>query len=414
MQYGCDALHYALESSVYKDCSFLDDLRSLLRDFRGLNNLKQIIGPHLDQDLDYDSLTERYKANRQANYPLGIWLTSGLLQHMSLYDRLSHEKAKFLSNLLPDIIFGMPSAPRAPESSGYTEIADTAFWENYAESCSLIAGLAWMPSNSFLFSYSLRAGLEKANPNRTRHDVLWQLLYDAGLLQIHPSPLTIFHFGFGIVDHQPSVAIGCCLYIKASLIERLHLFPKGCLSPNILEWSIALSKHVAPLLSFLDSELDADEQVYIIGSLTKLVDTLLNAATGQSHSQAASIPNQESIMTAQASSGPPEAAVAHTQLKALVESGILQVFCRHFANDSPSISIIEHILDEAKWYRDLAKITDRLARAFPKQASSSENSFYSDIVAYYEAHPQETDEDSTVLMLDTAKRLRHDMIEQQV
>lgn len=420
LDYAIDALHCALRSGVYNRDSLHDDLGSLLHDFNHLKELRQIVNRVPDQGLDFSHIEASYKTSVQAGCSPDIWLATGLLRYVSDF-QLDRERAKFFSRLLPDIIIGIPNSPSSNHHGSRVKINTATDWENHVETCDRIAALAWVP-----FEYDspkFRSAFKAANVDYTRDDVIWRLLYNAGLLRIPLANMSQYRFrvangGWFTYSSSSRCALGWCLYIKASLIERLHSPPETKLdSPNILEWSIALSQHFVELLEYWeDAEMNADEQAYVLTSLMQLVNTFLATLTHTSAPGASGSGQHQAVVQ----ESPGDAATTRLQLQALVRAGLLLILSRPFSETFSSISACVRIPDPDVWRDDLARMIVKLAQEFPQpdldssrvradedsgSNDNNKNSFYADMITYYEAQMRRNGGTPSPI-LDLVKHLR--------
>lgn len=413
LHYGFDALRCALGSPSYRESALSDDLSNLVDDFSRLKDMRQLIRPQGNEIPNYGLVAQNYNTSIRGNFfqfP-NTWLAmgSGLLCDTSY--SLSRERTQFLSGFLPDIIFGIPT-PSQPSRNreGRVETIPTLDLQGYAETCNSIATWAWMPFQ-FDLSELLLDALKKHNSNHMPRNALWEMLRNTELLQI---PLDTedrtLQFQNDNYD-QLSHAFGYCLYIKASLLERLYSFSGADNhSPDIVEWSIALSKHVIELLKYWDqAEMDADSQAHIITSLMQLINTLLDPS-GRPTTLEASTFGQDPAVTRTTYEN---TTAAQDQLKGLVDSGILRILSYPFSDafKLPAASSSERISDLAAWRDDLARTIDGLARIFPPPDLDplEERNFYDTMVAYYENRVAETGDTSQMLVF--VQRLRDYMKE---
>lgn len=391
LQYGIDALSLACtshSSSPEFQCHETpNDLADLLRDFRGLQGLKHIRLMNLDPDTapnhSFDGGSN--KDNVRADCSPNIWLASGLLDTFNDL-HLSPAQIKFLSTLLPDLLFGRSS----DNYSGYIGIA-IKDQENYFELCDKVATLAWMPFsyNSTLFEEQFR----KAHP--ACMPVIWQPLQSAGLLRIPlqktSSPLfrrANRSWLWGSLD--ASRALGRYIYIKASLLERLYtLSQSGNFSSTVIvEWSIALSKQVAELIEYWEAaEMDSDECVYVTTALLDMTKSLFDASGNNTPPQEPSITTIDPSI-AQTNAGSTED--TRIQLRALVDAEIVRIFLRPFSYTFPRITCM-NIQEQDAWRYHLATMVDGLVQRFSLSEvdAFNENNVYYDLVAHYDARSRD-------------------------
>lgn len=391
LHYACDALLCALKAPVFNTLS--GALINTLDDLRRLKDMRQTMDSWLGENPDFLPIEEHYRDITQASLPPSIWLSSGLLRCISSY-RLDLKRAKFLSKLIPDILIG-PS-PNSTLKLSFNQagfIESSISTEKYIEEIHHIADLVWMPFSCESYASKLRATLQGAKVNNMRHDRLWDLLTllcNTGALRTDEhspsSPKSPFsNFNTGSNSPWNPHALGCCLYIKAGLVERLYsLRDSGDRPLDVLGWAVALAKHFAMLLKYWDhAGMDSDDQLYVITSLMNLIDTLLVALESQKTSTA----NQDH--TTQIDRDRDRLAAARSQVESLVQSGVLQILARPFSKTFSPISDNELDTGKSECYEELTRMIDRLSREFKSFAlNSSESSTgvrpYKELIAYYE------------------------------
>jgi hypothetical protein len=256
--------------------------------------------------------------------------------------------------------------------------------------------LVWDPFYSDQYSFWTAA---KSNPSHLRNGSLWRLIRSTSQFDTAPEPCY----------NQQSIFQN--LYMKASLLHRLYsISSHDSNGPDIPRWSIVLSKHFASLLGLQwdDVEITVGDRAYIIASLSKLVNVLLEPAS-HTTAEIEQPRADDQAQTTDQDELPLEAA-AHTQLESLLEAGILKILASPFSSDFIPLETSERVPDVAGWRDELARTIDKLARRFPDR-TSKEHTLYSQLVEYYEGL-EENDRRSEIF--EVVKNLRDEMVHQSV
>ncbi|KAG8721071.1 hypothetical protein FRC09_008527 [Ceratobasidium sp. 395] len=395
LDFCLDALTTATGSSCYD--AFSSPLNNLVSQVQVLKDIKQAQASFERDPSNLTRIILQYQNSLYTDRHPELWMAAGLFHRLpTLIDHICSISGglRFVSRLIADLFFGFPPnvavSVTLPDSSDElsTKMAACLPWM-------LVLWWAWAPFGELLESGWTTQEVATKSPPRSRF--LWKIIRDIGLLHMECSP-----------DPYVRLENYTLLSIKAGLLEKLYSFPpNGSDSPDQLEWSLALSKQVYRLLQFWwagPEEHSVDDQAFIITSLSKLLEFLVNANCQTRLDSDRNLAIQPTNVIANGVRDTSNAATsAYTQLDLLVAAGALQKLGLPFSQEFRATRLSSSdIPDENKWRNRLVEIIDKVARVDPQLAAFRGRIPYPDIIEFYTGLPEGHDRRTEMLNIVTA------------